>query len=39
MSTAMARTPSAPATADRHPVDEMLPVGQLLLYGLQHVMR
>jgi len=34
----MARTPSAAATADRHPVDEMLPVGQLLLYGLQHVM-
>jgi uric acid transporter len=23
---------------DRHPVDEMLPVGQLFLYGLQHVM-
>ena len=34
----MTRTPSAAATADRHPVDEMLPVGQLLLYGLQHVM-
>ena len=34
----MARTSSATATADRHPVDEMLPVGQLLLYGLQHVM-
>jgi uric acid transporter len=26
------------ATADRHPVDQMLPVGQLFLYGLQHVM-
>jgi xanthine/uracil permease len=34
----MARTSSATATADRHPVDEMLPVGQPLLYGLQHVM-
>ena len=33
----MARTSSATATADRHPVDEMLPVRQLLLYGLQHV--
>jgi uric acid transporter len=33
----MARTSSA-AVAERHPVDEMLPVGQLLLYGLQHVM-
>ena len=33
----MARTSSA-ATVDRHPVDQMLPVGQLLLYGLQHVM-
>ena len=29
---------SSTATVDRHPVDEMLPVGQLLLYGLQHVM-
>ena len=26
------------AMADRHPVDQMLPVGQLFLYGLQHVM-
>jgi xanthine permease len=34
----MARTSSADATADRHPVDQMLPAGQLLLYGLQHVM-
>ena len=34
----MARTSSAAATADRHPVDQMLPAGQLLLYGLQHVM-
>lgn len=34
----MARTRPAAATADRHPVDEMLPVGQLFLYGLQHVM-
>ena len=34
---AMART-SSTATVDRHPVDQMLPVGQLLLYGLQHVM-
>jgi len=24
--------------ADRHPVDQMLPAGQLFLYGLQHVM-
>ena len=24
--------------AERHPVDEMLPPGQLFLYGLQHVM-
>jgi uric acid transporter len=29
---------AAAADADRHPVDQMLPVGQLLLYGLQHVM-
>ena len=29
---------TAAETADRHPVDEMLPVGQLFLYGLQHVM-
>jgi uric acid transporter len=34
----MARTSSAATTVDRHPVDQMLPVGQLLLYGLQHVM-
>ena len=26
------------AAVERHPVDEMLPVGQLFLYGLQHVM-
>ena len=25
-------------TTERHPVDQMLPVGQLFLYGLQHVM-
>ena len=37
MTPAMARN-SSTATVDRHPVDEMLPVGQLLLYGLQHVM-
>jgi hypothetical protein len=34
----MARTSPTAAVADRHPVDEMLPVGQLFLYGLQHVM-
>jgi uric acid transporter len=35
----MARTVSAAdATADRHPVDQMLPVGPLFVYGLQHVM-
>jgi xanthine permease len=36
----MARTVKArPADdAQRHPVDQMLPVGQLFLYGLQHVM-
>ena len=28
----------AATTAERHPVDQVLPVGQLLLYGLQHVM-
>ena len=28
---------AAPDT-DVHPVDELMPVGQLLLYGLQHVM-
>jgi uric acid transporter len=35
----MARTSPAAATAatDRHPVDQMLPVGQLFLYGLQQV--
>ena len=37
MTPAMART-SSTATVDRHPVDQVLPVGQLLLYGLQHVM-
>jgi xanthine permease len=26
------------ATAPRHPVDEVLPIGQMLVYGLQHVM-
>jgi uric acid transporter len=26
------------AAVERHPVDQMLPVGQLALYGLQHVM-
>ena len=25
-------------STELHPVDEMLPVGQLFLYGLQHVM-
>jgi uric acid transporter len=36
----MASTSPAAATAatDRHPVDQMLPVGQLFLYGLQQVM-
>ena len=38
VSPAMARTSSAATTVDRHPVDQMLPAGQLLLYGLQHVM-
>jgi uric acid transporter len=28
----------ATAAVERHPVDEMMPVGQLFLYGLQHVM-
>lgn len=27
-----------PAATDVHPVDELMPVGSLLLYGLQHVM-
>ncbi|MGK5683846.1 nucleobase:cation symporter-2 family protein [Actinoplanes sp. URMC 104] len=31
------RTPGT-AVADRHPVDEIMPVGSLFLYGLQHVM-
>ena len=26
------------ATAPQHPVDEVLPIGQMLVYGLQHVM-
>jgi uric acid transporter len=29
---------SGTAAVERHPVDEMMPVGQLFLYGLQHVM-
>ena len=29
---------STETTPERHPVDQTLPVGQLLLYGLQHVM-
>ena len=29
---------SGAVAVDRHPVDQMLPVGQLFLYGLQHVM-
>ena len=39
--TAMARDRRGPRDRtglDRHPVDEMLPPGPLLLYGLQHVM-
>jgi uric acid transporter len=32
------RNPGPADAAERHPVDRMLPVGQLFLYGLQHVM-
>jgi uric acid transporter len=32
------RSKEKAAVADRHPVDEVLPVGQLFIYGLQHVM-
>ena len=34
----MARTSSTTATADRHPVDEMLPPPKLFALGLQHVL-
>ncbi len=29
---------SSAATASRHPVDQVLPVPQMFLYGLQHVL-
>ena len=28
----------AEATTERHPVDQVLPAGQMVVYGLQHVM-
>ena len=27
-----------PRAADRHPVDQLMPVGPMFVYGLQHVM-
>jgi uric acid transporter len=34
----MARKAKVREAANRHPVDEILPVGQMFIYGLQHVM-